>query len=61
MSKKSIRVEIDEDLHQKVRYKALALNTTVADVVRNKLRRWVQEEKPIVLPPATQPTGKITG
>ena len=59
MAKKGIRVDIDEDLHQKVRYKALALNTTVAAIVRKKLRQWVEEEKPIVLPPETQPVGKI--
>ena len=58
--KKSIRVEIDENLHQKVRFKALTLNTTVADVVRKQLRHWVEKEKPIVLPPKTQPTGKLT-
>jgi hypothetical protein len=48
---KSLRVNIDEALYQKVRYKALATNTTVAAVVRQKLEDWVEKEKPIVLPP----------
>ena len=60
MTKKSIRVEIDEDLYQKVRYKALATETTVAAVVRQKLHDWVTKEKPIVLPPTDQPAGSIT-
>jgi len=59
MPKKSIRVEIDETLHQRVRFKALTQNTTVAALVREKLRQYVEEEKPIVLPPKLQPTGKI--
>jgi plasmid stability protein len=52
---KSLRVNIDEDLHQKVRYKALALNTTVAAVIRKMLTDWVEKEKPIVLPTTDQP------
>ena len=55
----SLRVNINQSLYQKVRFKALTLNITVADVVREKLRLWVEEEKPIVLPPPTQPTGSI--
>lgn len=55
----SVRVNIDKDLHQKVRFKALTQNTTVAAVIREKLRAWVEDEKPIVLPPQTQPVGKI--
>ena len=57
----SIRINLDKDLHRRVRFKALTQNTTVAAVVREKLRDWVENEKPIVLPPKTQPTGKITG
>lgn len=60
MTTKSLRVNIEEDLHRKARYKALALDTTLAAVVREQLRKWVEEEKPIVLPPETQPTSKIT-
>ena len=58
MTKKSIRVDIDENLHQRVRFKALALDTTVAAFVREKLRQWVEEEKPIVLLPTEQPDKK---
>jgi plasmid stability protein len=60
MPKKGLRVDIDEKLHQRVRFKALTQNTTVAAIVRELLRRWVEEEKPIVLPLPTQPTGSIT-
>ena len=58
MSKKSFRVEIDADLHRKVRYKALATGTTVAAIIRQKLHDWVTQEKPIVLPPTDQPNPK---
>ena len=55
MTKKSIRVEVDDELHQRVRYKALAMGTTVAAVIRQKLHDWVEKEKPIVLLPTDEP------
>ena len=51
MAKKSFRVELDEELHQRVRYKALTQGITVAALIRKKLTDWVEKEKPIVLPP----------
>ena len=59
MSRKSFRVEIDEELHAKVKIKAAVTGQTVAGFCREALRRWVEEEKPIILPPQTQPIGKI--
>lgn len=59
MSKKSFRVELDEELYAKVKIKAAVTRQTVAGFCREALRRWVEEEKPIILPPKLQPTGKI--
>ena len=51
MSKKSIRVEIDDELHTKVKIKCAATGKTIADIIRDALRRWVDQEHPIVIPP----------
>lgn len=49
--KKSIRVEIDETLHTKCKMKSAALDVTITDYVREALRKWVEEEHPIILLP----------
>ncbi len=49
--KKSIRVEIEEKLHHQLKIKAAVTGTTVADFVREALRKWVEEEHPIVILP----------
>ena len=50
MAKKSVRVEIDEGLHTRARIKSVATGETLADVCRNAIRRWVNDEFPIPLP-----------
>jgi len=60
MARKSLRVEIDESLHTKIRIKSAFTGKTATDVCREALRKWVDEDHPIILPPKSQPTGKIT-
>ena len=51
MSKKSIRIEIDENLHKKLALKAAVTGTPTTSVVRKKLHAYVDEEHPIILLP----------
>jgi len=53
MAKKSIRVEIDEGLHTRAKMKSAVTGKTLADVCREAIQRWVDEEFPIILPRST--------
>ena len=50
MPKKSIRVEIDDELHRKCKIKSAVTGKTVADVCREALHKWVNQDHPIILP-----------
>lgn len=52
MAKKSIRFEIDEELHRKAKIKSAVTGQTIADFLREKLRKWVNVDHPIILPEA---------
>ena len=51
MAKKSIRVEVDEELHQRLKIKSAVTGKPITEFIRERLRHWVNEEKPIILPP----------
>ena len=47
---KSIRIELSEALHTKVKIKSAVTKIPIAEFVREKLRWWVEENRPIILP-----------
>lgn len=49
--KKSIRFEVSEELHRKVKIKSVVTDTTIADLLRETLRKWVEEDHPIIIAP----------
>ncbi len=49
--KKSVRVEIDEELHRKLKIKAAVTGITIAEVIRESLYKWLEYTYPIILPP----------
>jgi hypothetical protein len=55
MADKSIRIPLSADLHRRVKVKSAATGRPITDVVREFLRRWVEEEHPIVLPDPNKP------
>lgn len=53
MAKKSIRIEVEEKLHTRLKIKSAVTGRTIADVCRKALTAWVDEELPIILPRST--------
>lgn len=50
----SFRLNLDPVIHQKAKVKAAMTGKTIADVVRECLRIWVEEELPIILDSAIE-------
>jgi len=57
-NKKSLRIEIDADTHQRAKIKSAVTGKTMAEVCREAINRWLNEETPIIIPrPAKTPSG----
>jgi len=50
MSRKSLRVELDNELHTRAKIKSATTGKSMAEVCREAIQRWVDEEFPIILP-----------
>jgi predicted DNA-binding protein len=51
----SFRVNLDPLIHQKAKLKAAITKIPIAYIVREAIRKWVEEEHPIILDSAITP------